>query len=92
MSNISVLVETQQPEGFLATALGWPDCHARGLTEAEALDNLRQLVRTRLQKAKVVSLDIDDQHPLVKLSGMFKDDPQFDAMMAFIERDRARIN
>jgi predicted RNase H-like HicB family nuclease len=92
MSNISVLVETQQPEGFLATALGWANCNAQGLTEEEAIGNLRQLLLARLQTAKVVSLDLYDEHPLVKLSGMFKDDPEFDAMVAFIERDRQALD
>jgi predicted RNase H-like HicB family nuclease len=92
MSNISVLVETQQPEGFLATALGWANCNAQGLTEEEAIGNLRQLLLARLQTAKVVSLDLYDEHPLVKLSGMFKDDSEFDAMVAFIERDRQALD
>jgi predicted RNase H-like HicB family nuclease len=92
MSHVSVLVETQQPEGFLATALGWSNCNAQGLTEEEAIGNLRQLLMARLQTAKVVSLDIYDEHPLVKLSGMFKDDPEFDAMVTFIKHDRQALD
>jgi predicted RNase H-like HicB family nuclease len=92
VSHVSVLLEGQQPEGFLATALGWSDCHAHGMTEAEALDNLRHMLLMRLQTAKVVSLEIDDEHPLIKLSGMFKDDPQFGAMVEFIERDRQALD
>lgn len=92
MENISVLLENQQPSGFLATALGWKDCKAQGLTEEEALGNLRQILLSRLQTAKVVSLNIGDEHPLVKLSGLFKDDPQFDAMLKFIEADRQALD
>ncbi len=92
MGNVSVILEPQPPQGFLATAVGWANCHAQGMTEAAALDNLRQLLLARLQTAKVVSLDIYDEHPLVKLSGIFKDDPQFDAMMEFIEHDREALD
>jgi hypothetical protein len=34
----------------------------------------------------------DDEHPLVKLSGMFKDDPQFRAMTEFIKVDRQALD
>ncbi len=92
MSNVSVLLETQQPEGFLATALGWSNCNAQGSTEEEAIANLRQVLLTRLQTGKIVSVDIYDEHPLVKLSGIFKDDPEFEAMMEFIKVDRQALD
>jgi hypothetical protein len=40
----------------------------------------------------VVSLNVHNEHPLVKLSGLFKDDPQFDAMLEFIETDRKSLD
>jgi hypothetical protein len=33
-----------------------------------------------------------DEHPLVKLSGIFKDDPQFEAMTEFIKADRQALD
>jgi hypothetical protein len=33
-----------------------------------------------------------DEHPLVKLSGIFKDDPEFEAMMEFIKADRQALD
>jgi predicted RNase H-like HicB family nuclease len=92
MSNVSVLLEPQQPEGFLATALGWSNCNAQGATEEEAIANLRQVLLARLQTAKIVSVDIYDEHPLVKMSGIFKDDPTFGAMLEFIKADRQALD
>jgi uncharacterized protein (DUF1778 family) len=33
-----------------------------------------------------------ERHPLVKLSGIFKDDPEFEAMMEFIKADRQALD
>ena len=92
MGNVSVLLNQESSERFLATVLGLPDCQAEGITREVALANLRTLLLERLQGAEIVTLDIYDEHPLVKRSGMFKDDPQFDAMLEFIEADRRALD
>lgn len=32
------------------------------------------------------------EHPWMKFAGMFKDDPQFDEMLAYIEADRRELD
>ncbi len=88
--NYDALIE-QVDGNFSATALGLPDCQATGATKEEALKNLTQLLTQRLANAEIVSLEIEPpkkEHPWIKLAGKYKDDPQFDEMMEFIEQER----
>ncbi|NEP43316.1 MAG: type II toxin-antitoxin system HicB family antitoxin [Okeania sp. SIO2H7] len=87
----SVLLEPLEKGGFLATVLGWPQCQAVGKSREEAIARLRELVAARLEKAEVVSMEVErpeKEHPWMKFAGMFKDDPYFDEMMADIEAFR----
>lgn len=92
MSKVSVLVENEQEKGFLATVLGLPECKARGISRQEALDNVQKLLLNHLQGSEIVELDVDTEHPLLKRSGIFQDDPQFNDMLAFIEADRRELD
>lgn len=68
-----------------------PGCQATATTKEEALQNLSQLLTQRLANAEIVSLEIEPakkEHPWMKFAGMFKDDPQFDEMMEYIEQER----
>ncbi|MEO1431676.1 MAG: hypothetical protein AAFV71_21975 [Cyanobacteria bacterium J06633_8] len=88
--NYDVLIE-QVDGNFIATALLLPGCQATGATKEEALKNLSQLLTQRLANAEIVSLEIEPpkkEHPWMKFAGMFKDDPQFDEMMEYIEQER----
>lgn len=86
--NYSVLVEKPKEGVYRATVWGLPDCKASGDTRSEALTNLQQLLTARLETAEIVSLEIDmpkPEHPWMKFAGIFKDDPNFDEMLADIE-------
>lgn len=88
--NYSVLIEEEE-KAYKATVWGLPDCEAFGTTREEALANVRQLLTARLAKAEIVSLEIDNpyfEHPWMKFAGMFKDDPDFDEVLADIEAYR----
>lgn len=90
-----VLIEKKVEGGVSATVLGWQDCQARGSTKAEALEQLRQLLTARLQNTEIVSLEIDllkPEHPWMKFAGMFKDDPDFEDVLADIAAYRQEID
>ncbi|MEW5858975.1 MAG: type II toxin-antitoxin system HicB family antitoxin [Cyanobacteriota bacterium] len=83
-----VLIEVQKEGGYTASVLGLPDCTTSGDTREAALTNLRQLLTARLEKAEIVSLEIElpkPEHPWMKFGGIFKDDPQFDEMLEDIK-------
>ena len=88
--NYDVLIE-QTDSNFIVTALNLPNCQATGATREKALKNLTQILTQRLANAEIVSLEIElpkKEHPWMKFAGMFKDDPQFDEMMEYIEQER----
>ena len=90
-----VLIE-HQPEGkVIATVLGWQDCQVKGATKEEALNKLRHLLTSRLQNTEIVSLDIEiliSEHPWMKFASMFKDDPDFEDVLADIEAYRREVD
>ena len=88
-----VLIENQQDGEVSATVLGLPDFKASGVTKEEALEKLIQLLQER--KPEIVTLEIEPpqtEHPWMKFAGMFKDDPQFDEVLAYIEADRRELD
>ncbi|MEH2003390.1 MAG: hypothetical protein V7L00_32565 [Nostoc sp.] len=90
-----VLIENQADGTVKATLLGLPDCQGLGNTETEAIEQLSQSLQTRLETAKIVTLEIEApkvENPWMKFAGMFKDDPQFDEMLAYIEADRRELD
>lgn len=90
-----VLIEPQKDGGFSAIVIGLPECKAEGTTKEEVLTKLRQLLQARLEKAEIVSLEIEPpkkEHPWMKLAGMFEDDPQFDEMLKYIEEYRQELD
>ena len=90
-----VLIENQEDGRVLATVIGLPDCQAIGATKEEALTRLYERLTERLAKAEIVSMKIEPakaEHPWMKFAGMFKDDPLFDEVLAYIEADRRELD
>ncbi|MBW4631223.1 MAG: type II toxin-antitoxin system HicB family antitoxin [Iphinoe sp. HA4291-MV1] len=88
--NYSVLVEEKEGE-YQATVWGLPDCQVLAATREDALKNLHELVNARLQNVEIVTQEIEQpksEHPWMKFAGKYKDDPQFDDMLADIEAYR----
>lgn len=96
LSNLTynVVIETENEGTVRATVWGLLDCQASGATREEALAKVGQLLKARLSKAEIVKMEMElpkPEHPWKKFAGMFKDDPDFDDVLADIEafrRDR----
>lgn len=56
--NYSILVEQKTEGSYKATVWGLADCQATGETKEKAIANLHHLLSQRLEKAEVVSLEI----------------------------------
>lgn len=91
--NYSVLIEEFEG-GYQATVWGLPDCQVFAPTRKDALANLHELVNNRLQNVEIITavVDLPSGHPWMKFAGMFKDDPQFDDMLADIEAYRRELD
>ncbi len=90
-----VLVENQPNGTVRATLIGLPDCQGLGNTEAEAIEKLSQSLQNRLETTKIVTLEIEAskvENPWMKFAGMFKDDPQFDEVLGYIEAERRELD
>ena len=90
-----VLIERDLDDKVIATVLSMPECRASGVTEEEALNNLRCSIEARFANAKIVSMKIEprqEENPWMKLAGKYKDDPQFDTMLKYIEADRCELD
>jgi predicted RNase H-like HicB family nuclease len=90
-----VLIENQEDGRVLATVIGLPDCQAIGATKEEALTSLYERLSERLAKAEIVSIKIEPpkaEHPWMKFAGMYKDNPLFDEVQAYIEADRRKLD
>jgi predicted RNase H-like HicB family nuclease len=90
-----VLIENQQDGTVKAVLLGLSDCQGLGNTESEAIEKLSQSLQTRLETAKIVTLEIEApkvENPWMKFAGTFKDDPQFDEMLEYIEEYRRELD
>jgi predicted RNase H-like HicB family nuclease len=90
-----VLIENQEDGRVLATVIGLPDCQAIGATKEQALTSLYERLSERLAKAEIVSIEIEPpkaEHPWMKFAGMYKDNPLFDEVQAYIEAERRELD
>jgi len=92
---VSILLQPNLPEGYIATVLGWPDLMIKGKTEEETLNNVRLAVTSRLQQSKFVTLDIQNDEPndpWMKFAGIWENDPTFDDFLAEIAAYRRELD
>lgn len=91
----TVAVEQKTNTKWTAKALGWTDCWAEGRTRLEALENLEKMIVEQLAKAEIVQMEIPlpkPENPLLALAGKYKDDPDFDDVVAAIQDYRREID
>ncbi|BAU13680.1 hypothetical protein LEP3755_42210 [Leptolyngbya sp. NIES-3755] len=82
MDTLSILLE-RETNGFRASVLGLPDCQASGSTREEALAKVQAVLNDRLQSAEIITIP-HHSSSLANLTGIFKDDPQWDEFQAAI--------
>ncbi|WP_341525286.1 hypothetical protein WKK05_22120 [Nostoc sp. UHCC 0302] len=90
-----VLIENEPDGTVKATLLGLADFQSSGATKEEAIKTLIQRLQARLEKAEIVTLEMEPpktEHPWMKFAGMFKDDPQFDEVQEHIEAYRRELD
>ncbi|PAX51326.1 HicB family protein [Brunnivagina elsteri] len=94
--NYSILVEAKA-DGYQATVWGLSDCQVFATTKQEALNNLHELMEYRFKNIEIATQEIEvskskPEHPWMKFAGKYKDDPQFDDMLADIEAYRHELD
>ncbi|HEX8999646.1 MAG TPA: type II toxin-antitoxin system HicB family antitoxin [Blastocatellia bacterium] len=90
-----VFVQSQANNGFIAAVLGMPALLAEGQTKEEAVANAKTALQTRLAQGEIVTIEVatlEEENPLLKYAGVFKDDPTFDEFLAEIEAYRRQVD
>ncbi|MDX2043679.1 MAG: hypothetical protein SF097_20855 [Acidobacteriota bacterium] len=98
MMDYQILVEKQPHNGFIATALGWPDCVGAGETKAEAVVKVQTAVAERLAHGELLQAQVDVLSPVAvvdpweAMAGRFADDPTWDEFEEELRRIREEAN
>ncbi|GJD15180.1 hypothetical protein RIVM261_001360 [Rivularia sp. IAM M-261] len=92
--NYSILVEEKEGR-YTATVWGLPECQSEASTKEEAIQNLYEIVNTRLQNVEVVMAEIEapqKHNPWMEFAGMYEDNPLFDEVISNIAASRREID
>jgi predicted RNase H-like HicB family nuclease len=92
---LTVLIEQKIEGKYQAMVLGWDRCQAEGNSREEVITNISRVVGDRLEKSELISLAIQPpkpEHPWMKFAGMYKDNPLFNEVVAYMEADRRIID
>ncbi|MGH9848693.1 MAG: type II toxin-antitoxin system HicB family antitoxin [Blastocatellia bacterium] len=93
-----IFVEKQPNNGFIATALGWPDCVGTGETKDEAVVKVRAAVAERLARGEILRIQVaepqsaESTDPWEAMIGSCLDDPTWDEFQAELRRIREEAN
>jgi hypothetical protein len=90
----SCLVQIRPEPGgqFTAQLLGLADLHVTAATREEAVEQLRALIRQRLESGSLVCMDIPRENPLMRWFGHAKDDPTFGDYLEEIRKYREEVD
>jgi predicted RNase H-like HicB family nuclease len=93
-----IFVEKQPNNGYVALALGWPDCVGTGETKEEAVSKPQAAVADQLAHGEIVQARIEAtgtavvDDPWVRMFGRDADDPNWDEFQAELRRIREEAN
>ncbi|MEH2157102.1 MAG: hypothetical protein V7K66_23095 [Nostoc sp.] len=95
---VNILLETREDGSAIASILELPQYHVEAATREQALLMLEQLLFQRMGKVEVIPMEIklpqpkQSQRPWMKFAGVFKDDPDFDAVEQYIQEYRQELD
>lgn len=91
---ITVLVEPVAGNGCRAQGAEPFGFHAEGATREEAIAKVRQLCQARRRGgAELVTVEVESPlHPWLPFAGMFKDDPDFQEVVAIMAETRRKMD
>jgi predicted RNase H-like HicB family nuclease len=93
-----IFVEKQPNNGYIALALGWPDCVGTGETKEEAVSKAQAAVADRLAHGEILRVQIEEPpsaesaDPWEAMIGSCLDDPTWDEFQAELRRIREEAN
>jgi uncharacterized protein YoaH (UPF0181 family) len=94
-SKWNVLVEKTEDAKAIATVLEFPTVSAIADNQQAAIEQAQQLLAERLAQGEIVSIQVEPskpKHPSLKFVGVFKDDPDFEAVQRHIQDYRDEVD
>lgn len=94
---INAIVKRSSNGKIIATVPGLPELQVEASDKITALALLQQRIEAHLAEAEIVPLPIklpsrEQKNPWLEMAGIFKDDPQFEQMLAAIESYRKELD
>lgn len=95
---VNIVLETKEDGSAIASILELPQYRVEAANREQALSMLEQLVVQRINKVEIIPLEIKlpqvepYQRPWMKFAGVFKDDPDFDAVQQYIQEYRQELD
>ncbi|MEB3215993.1 MAG: hypothetical protein VKN72_07025 [Nostocales cyanobacterium 94392] len=94
---INAIVKQNSDGKIIATVPGLPELQVEASDKITALALLQQRIEAHLAEAEIVPLPIklpsgERKNPWLEMAGIFKDDPQFEQMLAAIESYREELD
>jgi hypothetical protein len=94
---INAIVKQSSDGKIIATVPGLPELEVEASDKITALALLKQRLEAHLAEAEIVPLTIklpsrERKNPWLEMAGIFKDDPQFEQMLAAIESYRQELD
>jgi len=99
-----LVILEKHDSAYTATVPALPGCYSQGISEEEALHNIRAAIAETLARVTITTVEVeetpkevvippneDSVHTWAKYAGMWKDDPSFDDFLAQIEADRRQF-
>ncbi|MBE9011795.1 hypothetical protein IQ250_16450 [Pseudanabaenaceae cyanobacterium LEGE 13415] len=96
-SRWNVLVEQTEDGKAIATILEFPALSAIAETRQAAINQVHKLLAAKLAQGEVVPIQLETteskpKHPVLEMAGIFKDDPDFEAVQRHIQEYRDEID
>ncbi|MEC4817668.1 MAG: hypothetical protein SAK29_31005 [Scytonema sp. PMC 1069.18] len=95
---VNFWLETREDGSAIASILELPQYRVEAATREQALTMLEELLIQRMNKVEVIPREIklpsveQSQRPWMKFAGVFKDDPDFDAVQQYIQEYRQELD
>ncbi|MEM9003801.1 MAG: hypothetical protein AAGE59_09785 [Cyanobacteria bacterium P01_F01_bin.86] len=91
MADLNILLEPAVDGQLTATVLEFPEFKVTANTRQLALDEIQQLLVQRLAQTEIVSVSVptkETDNPWIKFGGIFKGDPDFEAIAQAMKVER----
>jgi hypothetical protein len=90
-------VERNNERNFIASVLEFPNTQVEAPTHKQAVEELKKLLSTRLEKLEIIPVEIQlsqsaAENPWIKFAGVFKDDADFAEIADCLRSERNAVD